>query len=65
MVVHFLLFFLGKSMQGRVVVSQEPFQIIGSGHGEGTEFHRLQVAEAFYGHVVGGCHDVVVVAGVS
>ena len=51
-------------MQGRVVVSQEPFQIIGSGHGEGTEFHWLQVADTLYGHVVGGCHDVVVVAGV-
>ena len=32
---------------------------VGSVHCERSERHRLQVAEAFSGHVVGGSHHVV------
>ena len=65
MVVHFFLLFFCKSMQGWIVVTQKSFQVVGGGHCERTEFHGLQVADAFYGYVVGSGHYVVIVTGVS
>ena len=39
--------------RGWIVVTQKSFQVVGGGHCERTEFHGLQVADAFYGYVVG------------
>ena len=48
-----------------IVVTQKSFQVVGGGHCERAEFHGLQVADAFYGYVVGSGHYVVIVTSVS